>query len=284
MGSLRSILALATLALFAACAPEGSSSDSEGGEAAASGDAAAGAETAATSDSARLLVDRLMEWQGGREAWDRTRYVSFRWLVSQGDETLADRSHAWDRWEGDYRLTYERDDGSRFYALFDVQTLASDTLEPEGDVWIDDEQLTGAARDSALEQAYGAFVNDSYWLLMPLKWEDPGVHLTYEGMTELPDGESYPAVHLTFESGLGVTDDEYWGFIDPETGRMMAWQYHLQNQEERGSVIWWEDWQQVGPVRMAMDRRNESGDTRIHFEDVVADTVVPEGVFTPPSP
>lgn len=291
--TLRRVTALGIPVLVAAfvggaCAPGddgGASGDGAASGEAASGEAAARAAAGdAAGDSARLLAGRLMDWLGGREAWDRTRYLAFDWIVSRDGETLARRSHAWDRWEGDYRLTYERDDGSRFYALFDVPTMRSDTLEPRGEIWIDGEQLSGAARDSALRQAYGAFINDSYWLLMPLKWGDSGVHLAYEGRTELPDGASYPTVHLTFDSGLGVTDDEYWGFLDPETGRMAAWQYHLQGRDEKGALIWWRDWQRVGPIRLAMDRRWETGNSRIHFENVVADTAVPEGVFEPPSP
>ncbi len=273
------LIALVTAAVLAACgpgdAPEASDGEAAGGETAAD---------AAPADSAQLVADRLVEWQGGREAWERTRFLRFDWIVEQGGETRVRRSHAWDRWEGDYRLSYERQDGTRFHALFDVQTLADDSVADEGRVWMDGEEVTGASRDSALRDAYAAFVNDSYWLLMPLKWRDEGVHLDWEGWTELPNDSTYATVHLTFDAGLGVTDDQYWGFVDPETGRMAAWRYHLQDQEQKGPVIWWRDWRTFGPqgLKLALDRRWSSGDARIHFEEVAADTAVPSGVFTPP--
>lgn len=268
----------AVVAAVAACA---------GGEAGPRGQGGDGAESAAgttDSDSAALLADRLMEWQGGADAWRSTRFLRFTWIVEREGETAARRSHAWDRRTGDYRLSFRRDDGSRVLALFEVPTMKSDTLDPVGDVWAGGEKLSGAARDSALRRAYGAFINDSYWLLMPLKWRDPGVHLEYAGRTQLPDGERYPAVHLTFDEGLGVTNDQYWGFLDPSTGRMAAWRFHLQGQEEKGPVIWWRDWRTFGPqeLKLALDRRWESGPVRIHFEEVAADTAVPPGVFAPP--
>jgi len=280
--STRSLPAVLTLLLLAGsgCAPP-----ETGSGAAADSTAAPEAEGAeAPSDSARLLADRLMAWLGGDEAWERTRYLAFDWIVERGGETVARRSHAWDRREARYRLSYERDDGERFHALFDVMSMKSDTAPPRGDVWIGGERLTGAARDSALRDAYAAFINDSYWLLMPLKWEDPGVHLAYEGRTEIAPDSVFATVHLTFDEGLGVTDDQYWGFVDPETGRMAAWRYRLQGQEQAGPVIWWRDWRSYGPqgVKLALDRVWSEGDARIRFEEVAADTAPPPDAFARP--
>ncbi|MFW6192726.1 MAG: hypothetical protein ACOC83_04490 [Gemmatimonadota bacterium] len=282
-------LLVTVAALAAGCGGgEVDAGQAEGGDAAAATaerTSGGGGDAGADSDSAGLLAERVMEWHGGRDAWEATRFLRFDWIVERDGETASRRSHAWDRWEGDYRLSYTGDDDTRVVALFSLPTLASDTVSPVGDVWEDGDRLEGAARDSALEQAYRAVVNDSYWLLMPLKWEDPGVDLEYAGREELPDGESYPSVHLTFEEGLGVTNDEYWGFVDPETGEMSAWRFHLEGDEQKGPVIWWRDWRAFGPqqLKLALDRRFEAGPVRIRFEEVAADTAVPDGVFTPPS-
>ncbi|HKK27736.1 MAG TPA: hypothetical protein VKB18_06610 [Gemmatimonadota bacterium] len=235
-------------------------------------------------DSAAYFACRLMSAEGGRAAWKRTRYLAFHWIVDQGGQAVADRAHRWDRRTGRYRLSFTPRDGKPFLALFDFESMRSDTTPPEGDVWVGGRKLDGAARDSALHRAYAIAINDSYWLLMPLKWDDPGVHLAYEGRTTLSDSTSYPTVHLTFESGLGVTNDEYWAFLDPESGRMAAWRYHLQGQEEKGPLIWWKGWRAFGPqgLELATDRRVEGGGMRIHFEGVVADTAVPDTAFAAP--
>lgn len=272
---------LLPLALAAACGePDTGETADEAGEHAPAVEMEADGDAA--SDSARILAHRLLEWQGGRQAWDETRFLAFRWIVERGGETLAARDHAWDRYTGRYRLSFGGASEDSVVALFDVNSMRSDTVSPSGDVWVGGERLEGTARDSALRDAYGAFINDSYWLLMPLKWHDPGVHLSYEGWRELPDGERYPTVSLTFEEDLGITNDRYWGFLDPETGRLAAWQFHLEGQEERGPVIWWRDWRQVGPIRLATDRRWAQGDARIHFEDLRASRSVPEDAFTAP--
>lgn len=276
MGRWTRLCACLAAAALLACGPR-DAPDTE--EADATADASSSA-----SDSAAYYASRVMTWQGGQDAWDRTRFLRFRWIVERDGATVAERAHAWDRYTGRYLLSYTGQDSIPFLALFDVESIASDTMPPEGDVWVGDERLEGEELDSALEDAYAAFVNDSYWLLMPLKWLDPGVHLEYEGTTLLADSARYATVHLTFDPGLGVTDDQYWGFLDPETGRMAAWQYHLQGQEEKGDVIWWEDWRTFGPqeLRLSLNRRFSSGDARIYFEDVAADTAVPDGVFAPP--
>lgn len=245
---------------------------------------AAARSTASGIDSTSMLADLVQESLGGAEAWEETRFLAFRWIIARDGEILRERAHAWDRYDGRYRLEFEQD-GRRHLALFNVNEVRRDSAlgkVPLGDAWVDGELLTGAPRDSALRRAYAAFINDTYWLLMPFKWRDPGVHLAYEGRRTLEDGRQYGVMHLTFEPDLGVTEDQYWGFVDLESGRMAAWQYHLQDQEEPGSVIYWKDWRPVGSIWLAADREFAGSGTRIYFEDLETGRSVPEGVFTPP--
>jgi len=240
---------------------------------------------AAPRDSAHIYADRVLESLGGDEAWEETRFIAFRWIVERDGEVISDRRHAWDRYDGRYRLEYAAD-GTPHVALFNEKELRQDSVLgkiPEGRAWRAGTELTGAPRDSALARAYGILINDTYWLLMPFKWEDPGVHLAFEGTRTLSDSTTYAVVHLSFDAGLGVTEDQYWAFVDRETGRMAAWQYHLGRSEEPGPVIWWEEWTPVGDLTLALRRRNEAGGPTIRFEDVVAASRVPDGAFAPPT-
>lgn len=240
---------------------------------------------AAAGDSAAMYAAMLAESLGGREAWDRVRYLSFRWIVERDGQVVANREHSWDRYDGRYRVAFERD-GTSTLLLFNVNEIEPDPelgKVPAGRAWVSGTELAGAARDSALRRGYGAFINDTYWAIMPFKWEDPGVHLDHEGTRMLSDGKAYTTVHLSFDQGLGTTEDRYWGFLD-ESGRMAAWQYHLGGSESPGEVIWWSDWRQVGGIQFAMTRRPDGGEPFIRFEDVVADGTVPPGRFDPPSP
>lgn len=249
------------------------------------GDGAAGgrSEPAAALDSAALIADRTMEALGGEEAWSSTRYIAFRWVVDRGEQPFG-RSHAWDRFDGRYRLEFGEGE-SAVLALFNVNRVRRDSAwgkVPAGDVWVGGAKLEGSARDSALARGYAAFINDTYWLLMPFKWRDPGVHLAYEGVRMLNDRQEYAVIHLTFEPDLGMTNDEYWAFVDPETGIMTAWQYHLENREEPGPIIRWRSWRRVGSLMLSADRVWPDGERTIYFEDLAAGTEVPAGVFDPP--
>lgn len=237
-------------------------------------------------DSAELIHDRVLEAMGGQEAWDRTRFLSFRWQVEREGEVVSDRRHAWDRYDGLYRLETERN-GVAEVAIFHVNELDEEGdlgKVPAGDAWRNGQRLEGAARDSVLAQGYRAFINDTYWLLMPYKWRDPGVELEFAGRDTLPDGRAYEVVHLSFDDDVGLTTDEYWGYVDRETGLMTAWRFHLEGQEEPGPIVWWEDWQPVGPgpIQVAKLRRPEEGPTRIRFAEVEAAAEVPPGAFDPP--
>lgn len=240
-------------------------------------------DAAPPSDSAQVLAARAMQALGGQGAWESARFLSFRWIVEREGQSVA-RSHAWDRYTGRYRVEYDRD-GTRQVAIFDVDEIRRDPelwKVPAGEAWADGRRLEGAAADAALAQAYRIFINDSYWLLMPFKWTDPGVHLSYEGRQMLDDRQDYAVLHLSFEPDLGVTNDEYWAYVDPATGIMAAWRYKLQGQGEAGPIIWWRDWQRVGPIRLAADRVWPDGQTRIRFEALQASAEVPEGAFAPP--
>ncbi|WP_419161400.1 hypothetical protein [Candidatus Palauibacter sp.] len=238
----------------------------------------------APGDTAAMYAAQLAESLGGRDAWNQTRYLSFRWIVERDGQVVANREHSWDRYDGRYRVAYEQD-GTSYLLLFNVNEIDAHPelgKVPAGRAWMGGVELSEAARDSALRRGYGAFINDIYWALMPFKWEDPGVHLAYQGARTLSDGKQYATVHLTFDQGLGTTEDQYWGFLD-ESGRMAAWQYHLGRSEAPGDVIWWSDWRQVGDIQFAMTRVLDGGDRFIYFEDVAAAETVPEGRFDPPT-
>ena len=247
---------------------------------------AANPEPVLGADTAAYYAERVMGALGGREAWNRTRYLSYRWLVERDGAVVADREHSWDRYDGRYRVAFEQADAAHLtlFNLNEMRDVPELGRVPSGRAWIGETELEGAARDSALRRGYTVFVNDSYWALMPFKWSDPGVHLDYEGTRTLSDGRPYHAVRLSFDQGLGVTEDVYWGFVDSDTGRMAAWQYHLGRSEEPGDVIWWTDWEPTGPIQFSMTRVRDGAGRFIYFEDVVAAETVPPGRFDPPGP
>jgi len=199
----------------------------------------------AESDERAIEVAKTtMAAMGGQEAFDAVRGVRFDFAFSRDGQQLGLYSHWWDRQTGDYRVTgTDRETSAPFEVRLNVDTK-------EGSATLDGVELTGEALQEKLEGAYGRYINDTYWFLMPWKWLDPGVNLAYEGEREV-DGEAYDVVVLTFENDIGLTsNDRYWGFVSKKTGLIGRWEYVLQDEDGKPGTgeptVWtWGDWQKT---------------------------------------
>lgn len=232
-----------------------------------------------TADGKALQVaERTLAAMGGQEAWDATRFLSF--------DFFGFRTHHWDRHAGRHRLEGTTRDGDEYVVLLD---LASDPESRRGRAFLNGEELAGEAAAEWLERAWGAWVNDTYWLVMPYKLRDPGVILAYEGEETIGD-RPHDVLKLTFE-GVGLTPgDTYRAYFDRETGLMSRWSYHLEGWEaEREPTAWdWLDWQeyvhQKGEIMLSPLRRKvDDGDERSLGPIRVYDEL-PDSVFTSPAP
>ena len=234
---------------------------------------AEGSEGQAGAEAAKVAA-RSVEAMGGQDAWNALRYVRF--------DFFGFRTHTWDRHEGLHRLEGKTRDGDSYVVLLDLDRPAD---AREGRAWLNGEELSGDEKAERLDNAWGAWVNDVYWLLMPLKLRDPGVHLVSEGTEDL-DGKTYDKVKLTFES-VGLTPgDTYWAWFDQDTGLMHRWAYHLEGWEaDREPTAWdWLDWQSYGTVKMSGKRRNVGDDSERYLADIAVFDELPKSVFTSMEP
>jgi hypothetical protein len=234
-----------------------------------------GANPAATSigdPDVRRIHARMLNAMGGQAAWESARYFEFEFGVARNGAVAPGWSHRWDRHTGEYRLSGTRA-GAPLVVLMNVN-------RPEqGRAWVAGQPVAGARLDSLRTFAYGRFINDSYWLIMPYKWTDPGVRLSYVGRRN-EAGRDWEVVRLSFEE-VGLTpQNEYLAYINPETGLMERW-YHFSRAEANPSIYDWKDWQRFGPILLATDKPTPDGATSIRFSGVRVETRVPPGVFTP---
>lgn len=220
---------------------------------------------------ARELADRVMEALGGEEAWEAARYITFGFAGA--------RTHWWDRYTGRHRLEGQTREGERYLVLHDL-----DEQGEEGRAWLDGEPAEGERGAELVQNAYAAWVNDTYWLLAPYKLRDPGVTLSYAG-TETVDGTEYEALHLSFE-GVGLTPgDRYWMYVDPETGLVDRWAYVLESQEPPPTAWEWNGWEPYGPGILLADERIQVGSGReLPLSPIAVPDELPESVFTSPEP
>ena len=181
---------------------------------------------------------------GGEEAWRETRYLVF--------EFAGRRSHWWDRYTGRHRMEGTTEEGAHYVVLENVHDEGK-----AGRAWLDGEEVAGEDGAKMVENAYAAWVNDTFWLISPYKLRDPGVHLEASGKRTV-DGVTYDLLHLSF-GDVGLTPgDQYWMFIDPETGLVDRWEYVLESQEPPPTAWEWVDWKRYGAGIMLSSRREEA--------------------------
>lgn len=257
------------VAMAWSCAPSGT-------ETAEEVEVATGPGGPASADPTALAVaDSVVEACGGWEAANRARYVAFTFVVEKDGKVLQRRHHQLDRHTGDCRVQGVNQAGIKYDIIMDAATR-------NGEVMLDGEPANTEYKKQMLEMAYGAFINDSYWLFMPFKLLDPGVHLTDEGVRTDEAGKDWRVIKLHFDPDVGLTPgDQYWVYVDPETYRPGRWDYHLQSMaaEDPPSVALWIDWQKVGPVWLSLEKPVLGSGVTIRFEDVEVLEAPPEGTF-----
>jgi hypothetical protein len=204
------------------------------------------------------IADSVMAAQGGRESWDETRYISWNFF--------GNRKLLWDKATGNVRVEHLKDDTK---ILVNVNT-------DEGRVYKDGAEVTQL--DSVakyLQRGKEAWINDSYWLVMPFKLKDSGVTLKYLGEETTQAGQPADVLQLTFES-VGVTpENKYKVYVDKETNLVSQWAYFKSASDpEPAFVMPWQDYQTYGKLKLSGDR----GQAKI--TDIKVLDEVPETAFT----
>jgi hypothetical protein len=221
---------------------------------------------------AREIAETMMQAMGGQDAWNRAHFVRFDFLVDiPSRKAKSERFHLWDKATGRYRLESKDKEGRQVVTLFNAGNQ-------HGDVYANGKKLEGDARAAGLKAAYGAFINDMYWLAMPWKWLDMGVNLKHIGTKNLR-GAPYDVVELTFGK-VGLTPgDRYEAYVSPKSHLMEHWTYVLQS----GNKGAW-DWQYTttGGIKLASNHSDGSGGS-INMGNVEVLNQVDELLFTDPA-
>jgi hypothetical protein len=225
----------------------------------------------------------VYQYVGGPAVWDEVPFVRFDFRSEAPEDTARRpaRRHLWDRRTGDYRLEMTRGD-SLLVVLFNVGTVNTGTRA--GTVYVNGTATADTAfQRRTLERAYGAYINDTYWTLMPTKLFDEGVTRTY-----VPDSSTAAreVIQTSFQN-VGLTPgDRYWLFVDRATGQLQAWCYHLEGDTTAGPVNRWAGWQTLetphGVARLAARHEFPTGRV-IHTENLALPQTVDPALFTSPA-
>ena len=202
----------------------------------------------ATVQTKEDVIDRVWKGAGGRKVWEESRFLSFDFAPQREGKTLANRSHLWDRYTGDYRFETKTPENKNLLILFNINTQ-------KGNSFLDGKVLPDSTNIKEIKKAYAYFINDSYWLFAPLKLEDKGVNVTLKD-SEIIDGKEHDVLHLTFGK-VGLTPgDQYWLYIDRDNGQVNRWKFLLEGEKEPG-IFNWTNYKDLGGGLKLSTRKEE---------------------------
>jgi len=198
---------------------------------------AVGAARAADESTAKgqQLATDLWKASGG-ENWAKVREVHFTFAVEQEGKLLFSAQHVWNVAAGTDEVKWKDKEGKDHQVTANLVTPATDGEEKAG---------------------YARWVNDSYWLLAPLKVRDRGVKVESDGPKDLK-GVTCETLRLKFDS-VGLTpSDQYVFYLDPKTKLPVAWEYIPAS--GTGMQATWEKFQSFGGLNLATEH-NFNGKT-----------------------
>lgn len=218
---------------------------------------AQGFNMAGSDPKAVALADEVMDALGGRKNWDKTRYITWNFF--------GNRRLTWDKWTGDVRIDYLKSD----------QTTLLNVNTEKGRVMKNGQELTQP--DSVTKyvgQAKSAWINDSYWLLMPYKLKDSGVTLKYIGPEKTEEGFEAEKIQLTFENVGDTPQNKYYVWISPVSHMVIQWAYFAKADNEKPNFITpWKSYTKQGKVMISGDRGQRQ------ITDIAVFSKLPESVF-----
>jgi hypothetical protein len=191
-------------------------------------------------EKANAIVKEMLDAMGGMKNYNNSHYIQWEFVG---------RKLCWDKWTGDVRV---ENPAAKQTILVNINTLKGKAYE--NGVLVEDAKKT----NELLVKAKNWWINDSYWLVMPWKLQDPGVNLSYVNTGKLADGKAADILQLTFNS-VGVTpENKYWIYVDKEDHLIKQWAYYKNyNDTEPKFLKPWNNYQKVGSILLSFNRINE---------------------------
>ena len=219
-----------------------------------------GFDLAGSDPKAIEIADAVMNACGGRENWDKTRYITWR--------ALGKRMDVWDKWTGDVRI-----ESRKSLILMNLHTM-------KGRAWKGLREITDPDElNRALQYGYEAWVHDSYWLFLPFKLKDTGVTLKYVGEGKTTDGRQADILSLTFKK-VGINpQNKYLVYVDKKSKLLTQWEYFMDASDESPRFTTpWSNYQKYGNILLSDDRGSK------RHKGIAVFDQLPRSVFEEPLP
>jgi len=205
------------------------------------------------------IADKVMKAMGGQKNWDETRFIVW--------DFFGARKLYWDKLTGNVRVVSLKDN---FIVLVNIHDMTG-RVGKNGKEITDPETLK-----KYLAIGKSMWINDSYWLVMPFKWKDPGVNLNYLRQDTTSEGKAAEVIQLTFDSVGETPQNKYEIYVDQETNLVADWAYFKNANDEKPEFKnAWKHYKQYGNILLSFDR----GKGRFLTDIEVLDELPPE-MFT----
>jgi hypothetical protein len=227
--------------------------------------------TPTADDVARRSLDVL-----AGPAWEKARYFAFTFNVEREGKIAASFPQRWDRYTGDYYVTGKDQQGNDFAITMNVNTK-------QGHATKNGVAATETELPDLLTLGYRRFINDTYWLLMPLKMMDPGVRRSLDDAPAVDAcGRSFDIVKLSFDQGVGLTPaDVYWAWVNRDTGLVERWDMKLQGSkpEDLPVHVKFHEFRRVGGLLISTVREVVDKKQTVRLDNLVVSSETPKDAF-----
>ena len=223
--------------------------------------------------AADALAKRAIQAQGGA-AWEKARFLSFTFVVERNGQAAASFPQQWDRVTGDYRVSGADPKGVPFTVVLNAKTKIGRAWQKGAEV-----KDLPALKD-LLALGYRRYTNDIYWLLMPLKMLDPGVHRTSQGERSDAAGHKWDVLGLTFDPSLEINYN-VWAWINRESGVVDEWDMKAPGAAatDPSIEVFFHDFRRVAGVSISMRREVKGKNQTVRFDDLQILPETPTGAF-----
>ena len=135
------------------------------------------------------------------------------------------------------------------------------------------QKISAVAPDN-LKKIDGMFINDNYWLLFPIHvaW-DHQAKVKDVGQKDLPiGGGKARCLVVSYPSEGGYTPGDVYELFLDGSYRITQWIYHKGGAAEPTRIAAWEDYRQVGPLVLSLNRPGANKNFRVWFSNVAVKT------------
>lgn len=184
------------------------------------------------------IADEVMVAMGGREAWDRVESISWTFF--------GRRSHEWNKIDGRNTMKIPSDSLVVEHAI----DGSSGTVTIGSVVQSHPDTIA-----KYIDFARSAWINDSYWLVMPYKLKDSGVTLRYQDEIYFAEDRPADRLLLTFDAVGDTPENAYLVTVPRDTKLVEQWDFYREASDTVPAfATQWQDYKQYGDILLSGDR------------------------------